>query len=1628
MPTPREQREEDATTVPDFPALHQDAVIGERLPDWLRQASPEQVKQLHEAMQLSVYFQTRAQAIMGQLEPLDSFAQARLTEALKPHVDEPFDVRTLQFRRGHREPVLTSIPIGYPVTVPVYTQIPLLEAALGNFREEETEDGGQLPGNRLGDPGNSSARLPSARHFAVLCRSLDLGGQYQRHLHTVLEQYSDSEAGADSVFGRAHRYGMLADACVARLKGVLSENEYVLVKNLCAQKAPLTFEGRPVQCKRLSLLACTLEQIVVLDVRDETFSPLYSSSHRVLVHIPGDPATPWSAFPNLRYFANDLGKRLRLPGYQRFFSRFVLRRDAQSFFSAVASGYQGVSDLANIALEEHMHPWEISDQATASTLEGSLFIALGRARIAQVKADAAMIAVPSAAVDEQVRREHDQRLSAEGWALLSIAGLFVPALGAVLLAVSAWQLLGEVYHGVEAWHEGDSSEALDHLLNVAGDVAMIAVTAAGAQLARAAWSRSALVDSLLPVRLEDGSTRLWKEDLTPFRSAPPAGAVRDDLGVYRAGEGCWVEMDGQHYRVAQGSDQRWRLQGDDKHAPVLRHNGAGSWRLWWEQPLEWDDPRRSFRRLGHDFAELDDDQIDEILLAHDIQAQHLRAVHVEGRVAHGEWQDSVVRYRLDLRIRRVVRQLRGGVMPTEEAVLDQARLLPGAAGASDQALAELIWSERRRLFEQLYALEQPPGNAGVQRLCRQFASLHGRAAAQLMREASVVDRQRLLDDGRVAMDLASKAGAAVWRIRVARVFEGLYLDASQNADLARVALQVLDTLPGASHNVAWRLCEGSANGPVLLSIDRTQAVRTLTLVHTDGDFLLLDGATEAVLGEGELFEVLSSAMDGPQREALGLGEPLAHNLRVTLARATAARRADVQTMLGRRASAGWFRAPQRLADGRVGYPLSGRGGGRGRGRPLFARVRNLYPNLSDNDARAWLVTLGNSGGNIHTELSRLEDELAVLETDLQLWTNQPMSLSARGERVYMRDALLAAWRRTLPRVYDQNGRVIGQRLNLWTVSLQSLPELSQQVRFDQVVSLSLRGIGLTEISSTFMRAFSRLEVLELPNNRLTRLPPRLRHLSRLRELDLTGNQIMLDDRQATTLLQLTHLRLLDLSYNPLGRSFSVAGMPHLNSLQLAHTGISELPEGLLSRGSLVVADLRHNAIVELPDHFFSAPRWYARAVLLSENPLSATSTQRLRSFMIRHQLIIEEELEAENVSDQAEEGAAALDSARSAWQHVIEAGATAQFDEYWNGLAEAPGSADFMALLRRLLETLDFRNHGADLGRRVTSMMLAMREHAELREELFTQAMLPRTCQDSVIGNFSRLEVRMLVWKALVDAKAGAQDAALVRLGRQLWRLDEIERIAVDDIAARVVAGRDPDEVEVELAYRVMLRDDFDLPAQPADIAYQQTAGLTPERLAAARQRLREGETEQAMVESLFMREFWTEHLKNSHQAEFDAIKKPFFERIEVVQEMAGNDSSGARSYDDTLQALRDEVQRLEAQSGQLSLQADGLRGDALEEHQQRQADIDRQLREQLASLEMRLVDSEFAERMRALGTGMDSQTFRQTMDLLSTEHDAAVQARIIELTRAALAQNPSQLEPGASEPQPGPSRGSGMG
>ncbi|WP_422420168.1 NEL-type E3 ubiquitin ligase domain-containing protein [Pseudomonas sp. GZD-222] len=1444
---------------------YQDSFIGKRLPLWLRSASADQLFVLGYALRRSLAIRQQLSKALARIQGIDSFAVSALELALKEHYHDEYSVRSWRFIAGHREPVINQQPVGAHLTEVVYEEMPLIEAALRNFTAAESEAGGQPRGNRLLSSRAGEVTPPTAIEFARLCRDVDLGGQYQRHLDAVLQPSSDSNEAADSVprlLADSHRYTLLVDAYQARLKGVLSEDELQLVIGLCNNDRLSRLGGDAVVAKQLSLLGCNIEQIVVFDVIDEGL--LRNTTKRVLVYVPGDPNGPWSTFKSLRSLANGLGRRLRSTDYQRFFSRFVRRRDSQRFYSVVIPGYADLAIWANISLDEHMSAYPVP-----------LFDSLAKARIAQIKDDAAMIAVPVAAVDREVQREHDQRLAAEGWALLSLAGFFVPVIGAALLAVSAWEMLGEVYHGIEAWHDGDTSAALDHLLNVATDLAVIAVTAAGVSVARRLWNRSSVVDALVPAQLEDGTHKLWNQDLLPFRSEAPAPEVpRDVLGIRRLGDQSWIEMDGHHYAVVQrATDGQWQLRARNGHGPQLCHNTAGGWRLWSEQPAQWDDTRRMFRRLGGRLGDLDDEQIDQVLSIHGLHADHLRAMHVHALAAEAELQDSVMRIRLDQRIRNVLRCLRSGEPVEDITVLQHVQVLPGAAGVPDQQLAELAWSQRRPLFQQLYENMQNTEGRATAALRRVFPSLHGRAADDLLRLASAADRQALVDTARVPLRLAEAARISVRRIRIARAYEAFIVDVPQHADLARVALGMLKHLQGASTGVRWRVFEGYAGGPQLLSTE--EGAQVFDLVHRNGQFQRLDAQGSPLGDPGELFEVMAAAYTDSQREAMGIAEPFAHNLRVLLWRQAEQRRQEVETLLSTGTGNGWFRAPQRLADGRIGYPLSGRSPGRdscnSRPQALFAMVRALYPTFNDAQVVAWINDVHDSGLSLEAELARLGEELSALDRHLYRWQRQPGTASERDERRFFRRSLIGCWQRRANIGSNLNQQALNYRFTLYGVSAGALPDLPEQVSFSHVYELALLGMELQELPDAFLRVFSNLRILELSGNQLTRLPQALMQLEHLRELDLFNNQIVLDSAQATILASCESLEYVNLSYNPLGRTFSLHGLSRLRRLHLRHTRINALPDGLLECPELLVADLRENQIRQLPESFYQSPSWIRRIIMLADNLFSAQEAQRLQASLW--------DPGALPVPGDSED----LLATRQRWLDAAQNLMRDELSMCWEGLEREAPTDDFFRMLGRLLDSADFQHNSQALADRVFTMIKAMNEQASLRDELFNYTTQNLTCEDSVALCFSNLELRMLVWRARFTAD-NPQDA-LLHLGRQLWRLDEVDRIALDDIQARRSAGGNPDEIEVGLAYRLALRDALDLPAQPDQMLYGDIAGVDADRIAQAQARVVAGETPERLAHSLVVREFWQEHLLRTHRARFDTIDSPFHDRLAVLMD-----------------------------------------------------------------------------------------------------------------------------------------------
>ncbi|MNY07117.1 E3 ubiquitin-protein ligase sspH2 [compost metagenome] len=226
--------------------------------------------------------------------------------------------------------------------------------------------------------------------------------------------------------------------------------------------------------------------------------------------------------------------------------------------------------------------------------------------------------------------------------------------------------------------------------------------------------------------------------------------------------------------------------------------------------------------------------------------------------------------------------------------------------------------------------------------------------------------------------------------------------------------------------------------------------------------------------------------------------------------------------------------------------------------------------------------------------------------------------------------------------------------------------------------------------------------------------------------------------------------------------------------------------------------------------------------------------------------------------------------------------------EIWSQLAAEPDNAAFFHLLSRLQDTREFRVANADLTRRVWTVMEAAVGNTELREVLFASSATHGTCVDGRILTFSGLESKVFTHNALLEIPAGrvgAKGEALLKLSRQLFRLDK-----VDELATKAASHGGRDEAEVRLGYRIGLTDGWDdglsLPGQPKHMTY--ASGVTPQQLAAARLEVVAAERSDGFFEDLIQRDYWVAYLKEKHPDVFKALDE--VEVMDVDQEAGADD------------------------------------------------------------------------------------------------------------------------------------------
>ncbi|WP_162889509.1 NEL-type E3 ubiquitin ligase domain-containing protein [Pseudomonas parafulva] len=1388
-----------------------DTLIAERLPTWLKGATPEQLPAVHQALVAQQRAQHAVQTLLAQIQPLDQFAAPLLSEALETLLQQPLDVRGSVLRRQ----VLIRSPSGVGwvpdgIVPRIFTQS-LLACALHNFEREETAKAAWRDSSVLLDAqGNAIALQPRA--FAGVCRTLDLGGRYQQHLKTVLMEDDARRRASEAVLETGWRTGLEAALWVARLKGDIDESVHTEVQQALADSTP-----SPITAMDIRVLGHRLQGVVVF----QRHRASGTTDPGLIAWIPDDPLGPLSTHASWDALFMTLGQRLREVGYQRFFQRFVSEQDRVPFARTLARVIEGAAAQDALPLDVRSEP-----------VTGALCAHLRRVQVDTLLADAQVLAVPTSVVDCAERDRRLRWLKGLGLDLLGLASFYVPQLGLPLLAIAAAQLVDEVFEGYRDWELGDREAALGHVLGVALNVTGLAL-GAGVEAAVGGFARSRLVDDLAPTRASDGQWRLIDPRLPGYAVSEHPLAHGQRSLVEGVGH---VGIEGQTYKLQGGVEAGVLVHPQRPEAALIRleDNADGGLRHALEPVAHWSGSGRLLRRLGAGFSQVSDETADALLRSLGMSAAQVRRLHLENAPAPARLYDAAQRYRLH------------------------------------QWYPKL----RDEGFEAHVRQTQATAPRAAQPLQRDFPTLSSRAASAILAEATGEQVDILLEQGRVPLALAEMARGNLRDSRLDRACAGFEQGAAVNADTERLALGLIGQWSNWPSGVRVEVRETHAAGLLRAQTSQGPVVQTRQLWRGREGYLAVGQGGIPVPGaqaSDDLFQALLWLMDTQQRSSLGLADESGAELANALADRACADRDQAAALIGLQPVGPGMRAPWRLGDGRLGYPLSGRPH-HSRG-ALIRGYQQIFPTLSDVQVEAYLDGVRQRGERPWQHLRGLSEQLDQLTEHLAAWRREAAQPALVERRRLAARRIRHCWRRKRA---DADGEY---RLVIDSERLDSLPVLAAGISFEHVSALTLRRLHLSSVPADFLPRFVNLRRLDLGHNLLMCIPEGIESLTQLTWLNLVSNHIVLDEPGMARLSRLTRLRELDMAHNPLTRVPPIACMPDLRRLSLRDTGLTELPVQAYMHWSLEDIDLRDNRLDELSPTLMHSRRRLAH-LSLHDNPLPEATQSAARAALSP---------EAHGVLPTRRHGAGGQESL----ERWLDGSTDAEREvrtEHWSALAQASGSGDLMRFLEDLGRSQDYDFQGMDLRRRVWQMIAVCAEDAEVREAVFQQAAGPRTCSDQMLLILSLLEVRVLVTVRTAGLDVAGQAGALVQLGRELYRLDEVDRVASEHIAS--ARARDPygfhDEVETYLAYRAGLVGPLGLPAQSRYMHHRLFSGVSDTHLRQAMQTILTTESEARIADSLSDRPFWQAFLHESEPQLFDALNAPYHERLEILMEQAG--------------------------------------------------------------------------------------------------------------------------------------------
>ncbi|HGM5582051.1 TPA: DUF6543 domain-containing protein [Pseudomonas putida] len=1502
-------------------------VLQHHLPSWLQQATATQRDLLQRRIRDSLRARRMAQASLALVEPVDAFCNTRLQQALAnwyPGMTLP-DPRHATLR----------------IDTPLYDSS-WLEAAMQNLDAD----------TRISLYEGQAATVPLAldsQAFVKGVRNLNLGQRYQEHLRDHL----DTDVFRQRL-SEQDRAAFAAELTLARIKGLIDSRGEMLGEAVVAAGHELTVapgQRRPVQCSYLSLFGIPLHGPLLVRLQPR------GGREPCLLYLPGAAQDALRQYPSLQAMGKALTRKFWDSRYRTFFTRYVSHTLYATYaaklrdrlfptypYSTLHTSTPVLEEGQTIGWLERAFPaprsvWQQTLDKNArltwdhTPWNGDVFATRAQQHLLRIFDDAAALAVPLAKHDAAAQRTRIEHWLGLGLTVANIAGLFIPALGAVMMTVGAAQVVETFLDGVHAANEGDADAAVAHLFEVLESLVQFAALGAAASYSEVAG----VLQDWHPIE-HAGHTRLWNGDVVPFTRTPPwpadAPTGSDGLIHWQAHSG--FERDGRAFALARDENGRWRLQASGDHVgrPALQGNAASAPVLEHERPLGWSE-HTLLERLNAAPSGLEAGQQTLALRCSGLGEAELRQIVVDHQRPPALLLDTLESY--------------------------GATRLPPA----------------------------PDEPVGCQALSQQFPGLSARARSELLLAAPGEDLSRLQRTGRVPLSIAESARYALRQARLSRALAAFHVDNGAQLDRDLLAIAQLQRLPGWSGQIRLELRLERPNGQLLKTTVASDSAVSKCVVRRGVVYQPYDQSGQLLGNDTDVFQAILQALPDSERRLLDLQIHEPQRLRDLLFEQAAANRKACADDLGLAQIRPFLRLPGRLpADPRLGYRLSGRGQGLISEEVLFDE---LFPGNPRPDRQQLLQTLrqqaGDTPGAFRRLLEGLHSEYRRLDDILEQWVGEPGDLppaqatQRHAARSTAAQALRQAWRRA---PQETGADAQHPALEIDGYSLDRLPALP--VPLAHVRSLVLRGLpnaqgnGLGE----FLEAFPNLRQLDLAGNALITLPHHVGRLSGLQLLDLAENVLDLEQTDVldmlTRLTNLQHLNLTDaISSLPVAALERLGQMPRLERLQLDLNFLDLTPEHFDALGrwpALRGLSLGDNDITLTEASRAALARLNRlERLYLNDNPLELapdlTGWNHLQVLdlqdtqisqwpagldaLLRQQplRLHELDLSANDLSaipalaDSAFAAAARemneihysfdgnpLD--QQSLQHLADAGLSARteqpaagnwYDEWPEPLREhiTRTAADaqwrpLYDLFARLIDTAEYQRHPAFVDRRMRHLLTLLgATEPTLPDQAWGRTDLQRqindrledatqTCVDQAALLFQQTESDVLLWHTAVSADNTVADTGIVvdsavallrqqlldeRIGQlydaRLARRQALAAAESDDqrAAAPALHPEDDledailtnpqylvDEVEMLLEARRRLQMRLALPAQPQDIAFGYLARLSATTLEHVFQAVNRQATAQRFIDWAPQQGAWRLWMRRLHGERFQALER----------------------------------------------------------------------------------------------------------------------------------------------------------